>query len=60
MDSDTTQVMISLWEQERIQIRCTILDGQLVLRFSAQAYVGTEDLQRLARALDRRGWPARA
>lgn len=59
MDADGVTLMESLWHNERVEIRSGAVGGKLLLRFCAQAYVGTEDLTRLAEALDRQGWPAR-
>jgi isopenicillin-N epimerase len=58
--ADAASLMALLWNRERIQIRCTTLGGNLLLRFCAQAYVGEQELQRLAEALQRHGWPNRA
>ncbi len=58
-DSDAAAVTQSLWDNERIQIRCTMQSGSLLLRFCAQAYVEAAELAQLARAHDQRGWPAR-
>lgn len=59
LERDAAEVMRRLWDEERIQIRCTTLGGLLLLRFSAQGYVEAEELTRLAAALHRQGWPAR-
>jgi isopenicillin-N epimerase len=59
LERDAAEVMRRLWEEERIQIRCTTLGGALLLRFSAQAYVAAEELTRLASVLQRQGWPGR-
>lgn len=56
---DASAVMQTLWERERIEIRCVAHGGTLLLRFSAQAYVEADDLTRLAAALHHHGWPAR-
>jgi isopenicillin-N epimerase len=57
--ADAAAVMQTLWDKERIQIRCAIVDGKLLLRFSAQAYVAEQDLVQLGAALQRHGWPDR-
>jgi len=57
---DAAHVMRTLWEAERIQIRCAVLDGRLLLRFCAQAYVEADELRALGDALSRHGWPARS
>jgi isopenicillin-N epimerase len=59
LPADATELMSALWQQHRIQIRCTTPGGQLLLRVCAQAYVDATDLTLLAAALDREGWPAR-
>jgi isopenicillin-N epimerase len=59
-DADAAAVTRGLWEQERIQVRCVRLNGSLLLRFCAQAYVDADDLRHLAATLDQLGWPARA
>jgi isopenicillin-N epimerase len=59
LEQDAAEVMRMLWDEERIQIRCTTQGGALLLRFSAQAYVEAADLTQLAAVLERRGWPAR-
>jgi isopenicillin-N epimerase len=58
-DSDAAEVTRALWDNDRIQIRCTTQSGLLLLRFCAQAYVDAAELAQLARVLDQRGWPAR-
>jgi len=57
---DAESVMQSLWNQERVQIRCAILDDKLLLRVSAQVYVAEGDIVHLADALARHGWPDRS
>ena len=58
-EADAASVMATLWERERIQIRCALVDGKLLLRFCAQAYVAEEDLVHLGEAIQRHGWPGR-
>lgn len=58
-DADAAVVAQQLWQQARIQIRCVRHGPHLLLRFSTQAYVATDELTALAAALDRLGWPAR-
>ena len=53
-------VVATLWEEERIRIRCTSQGNRLMLRFSGQAYVSADDLLQLGDALRRHGWPGRA
>lgn len=57
-DADT--LLRALWDQERIQARPLVLGDKLMMRVSAQAYVDEDDIRRLADALGRLGWPARA
>ena len=57
--ADSTEVMKSLWEKDRIQVMSTVFGAELLLRVSAQVYVDEGDLHRLTDALDRRGWPGR-
>ena len=56
---DAQALMRSLWDDHRVQAMSTELGGRLLLRVSAQAYVGEEDLDRLAAALAKDGWPGR-
>lgn len=56
---DETQLMQTLWHDERIQVAAMVLEDRLLLRLSAQAYVGTQDIAQLAEALSRVGWPGR-
>lgn len=58
--ADAAALMQTLWDAQRIQVRCTVQQGLLLLRFCAQAYVDADDLTRLGQALARHGWPARA
>ena len=56
---DGAALMSELWEKERVQAHASVLGGRLLTRVSGQVYVDEEDLQRLAQALERRGWPGR-
>lgn len=56
---DHVALMRALWEGHRIQAMATRLGETLLLRVSSQAYVGEDDVDRLADALERDGWPAR-
>lgn len=58
-ESDPEAVMRTLWERERIQVRCALVGGKLLLRFCAQAYVSEDDVAGLGDALARHGWPDR-
>jgi len=59
IDADAAVVMNTLWDKERIQIRCARIGGALLLRFCAQAYVEADEVARLGDALSRHGWPER-
>ena len=59
VERDAFELRRDLWEKERIQVRADTLLGRLSIRFSAQAYVGEEDLAQLSAALEQRGWPGR-
>ena len=59
LERDAAEVMHKLWDEARIQIRCTTQGGLLLLRFSAQAYVEAEELTQLAAVLNAQGWQAR-
>lgn len=59
LDADAAQVIRTLWEQERIQIRCARIGAALLLRVCAQAYVEADEMQALGAALARHGWPER-
>ena len=56
---DAVNLRNDLWRDERIQVGSSILNDQLMVRISAQAYVDVEDVIRLGAALSRRGWPGR-
>jgi isopenicillin-N epimerase len=58
-DADAAMVIRTLWEQERIQIRCARIGGTLLLRLCAQAYVETDEVEKLGAALARHSWPGR-
>jgi isopenicillin-N epimerase len=57
IDADAAQVIRTLWEKERIQIRCARIGGNLLLRVCAQAYVAADEMQALGAALAKHGWP---
>ena len=59
LDADAAGVIRTLWEQERIQIRCARIGSALLLRVCAQAYVDADEMQALGDALARHGWPER-
>ena len=59
-DADAAEVIRTLWERERIQIRCARIGAWLLLRVCAQAYVDREEMPALGAALDRHGWPGRS
>jgi isopenicillin-N epimerase len=56
---DAQSLMRGLWDRHRIQAMSVALGERLLLRVSAQAYVGEEDLEALAQALTEDGWPGR-
>jgi len=56
---DADALMKSLWARHRIQAMAVAFGGRLLLRVSAQVYVGDEDVEALAGALAADGWPAR-
>ncbi|HEV2365292.1 MAG TPA: aminotransferase class V-fold PLP-dependent enzyme [Caulobacteraceae bacterium] len=56
---DALDLRRELWAREQIQVAAGVLDGALLLRLSAQAYVTRDDFARLAEALDRLGWRGR-
>lgn len=58
-DADAAAVIRTLWDEERIQIRCARIGGSLLLRICAQAYVEADEVERLGAALARHGWPER-
>jgi len=59
-DADAAAVMRTLWNEERIQIRCARIGGALLLRVCAQAYVDADEMDQLGAALARHGWPDRS
>jgi isopenicillin-N epimerase len=56
---DALEIIDGFWDRHRIQVAASAYRGRLVLRLSAQAYVGIEDYEQLADVLDRHGWPGR-
>jgi isopenicillin-N epimerase len=59
-ENDAQNLKDMLWDDERIQVNANSMMGELLIRICAQAYVDDADLERLAAALQRRGWPGRA
>jgi isopenicillin-N epimerase len=59
IDADAAHVIRTLWEKERIQIRCARIGAALLLRICAQAYVEANEMEALGAALARHGWPDR-
>jgi isopenicillin-N epimerase len=57
--ADAEELVRGLWQRHRIQSMAVAFEQALLLRVSAQVYVDAEDLDALASALDRDGWPAR-
>ena len=57
---DDAQALINgFWDKHRIQVAASAYQGKLLLRLSAQLYVGIEDFAHLAQTLERHGWPGR-
>jgi isopenicillin-N epimerase len=56
---DALEIIDGFWDRHRIQVAASAHLGRLVLRLSAQAYVGIEDYEQLADVLERQGWPGR-
>jgi hypothetical protein len=56
---DALEIIDGFWDRHRIQVAASAYLGRLVLRLSAQAYVGIEDYEQLADVLERQGWPGR-
>jgi len=56
---DAAQLMRTLWSQARVQVAAMVLEGKLLLRISAQAYVDAADIAALVGALTTHGWPGR-
>lgn len=59
IDADAATVTRTLWDEERIQIRCARIGGALLMRLSAQAYVDFDEVEHLGAALAKHGWPDR-
>ena len=59
LQADADTLMRELWERHRIQSMATAFGDALLVRISAQAYVDEADIEALASALDRDGWPGR-
>ena len=57
--ADAEMLMQRLWDRDRIQSMATAFGDALLVRISAQAYVDEADIDALAAALDRDGWPGR-
>jgi isopenicillin-N epimerase len=56
---DAQQLINGFWDTHRIQVAASAYQGKLLLRLSAQIYVGLEDFEHLTDVLDREGWPGR-
>ncbi len=57
--TDATDVTRTLWQRERIQIRCAVVGDKLLLRLCGQAYVDADEMLRAGEAVGRHGWAAR-
>lgn len=56
---DALEIINNFWDRHRIQVAASAWKSRLVLRLSAQAYVGIEDYAQLADVLKQQGWPGR-
>jgi selenocysteine lyase/cysteine desulfurase len=56
---DAEALLKQLWQRHRIQAMVVLFGERLLLRVSAQVYVGEEDIDALVAALAQDGWPAR-
>lgn len=56
---DAQQLINGFWDKHRIQVAASAYQDKLLLRLSAQIYVGLEDFEHLTDVLDREGWPGR-
>jgi len=56
---DALALRRTLWDRDRIQLYCAAFEQRLLIRVSAQAYIGHEDFDALADTLERSGWPGR-
>lgn len=56
---DAVWLIAQMWDQHRVQIAASAVNGRLLLRVSAQIYVELGDFARAAEALDTLGWPGR-
>jgi isopenicillin-N epimerase len=57
--ADVEAFMRALWERDRIQAVAMKFGEALLLRVSAQVYVDEQDIDALAAAIARDGWPGR-
>ena len=56
-EAEARSWMRSMWKAERIQSCAMVYDGKLLVRVSVAAYNDEEDIERLANAITRLGWP---
>lgn len=56
---DAQELINGFWDRFRVQIAASAYQGKLLLRVSAQIYVGLDDFAHLADILEREGWPGR-
>jgi selenocysteine lyase/cysteine desulfurase len=56
---DALSLVRDLWRAHRIQSMAVAFGDTLLLRVSAQVYVDEEDVETLAAAIARDGWPGR-
>ncbi len=57
--ADAEALVRGLWQRHRIQAMAVVFGETLLLRVSAQVYVDDDDLDALAAAIAREGWPGR-
>ena len=53
---DAQELTNGLWDEHHIQIAASVFQEQLLLRLSAQIYVGIDDYRTLVDILEREGW----
>lgn len=56
---DGLELMTALWERDRIQVAANTFGQKLLIRLSAQIYLGEDDFRQLADVLAHSGWPGR-
>jgi isopenicillin-N epimerase len=56
---DEAALMAGLWKDAAIQVGTFVLQDRLLIRFSTQVYVTSDDIDMLVQQLDAKGWPGR-